>query len=355
MLSNPYLQMSIKNLLRRPLFIGAVTVLFAFARVEAEINYPITFNDPGGANASYYAAITSNIQAAGAYWAEFLVGSGSIEVQVEFTTSIPGIDGASFTNGYVHTNGARNVYEQGAAYEIRTGIDPNGASPDVHIRINPNYLANTLWLDPHPTERTDPIPANRLDALSLFIHELAHAYAFSGWMNGTTGQLPPDYMSTFDENVYYDGANFFFVGPAAQADYGGPVPITYGNPTHLGNNSPRPGSDLLNDLMNGVVYYYQTRYTISRLDRAIVQDCGIAISIEPRALRVSSLARLANGHFLLQGVGIPARVHTVKATSDLSQAFTAIGTVTTDNNGNFQFEDLNTLSFSKRFYRVVYP
>ena len=37
------------------------------------------------------------------------------------------------------------------------------------------------------------------------------------------------------------------------AAYGGPVPLTYGNIAHLANNEPRPGSDLLEELMNGVV------------------------------------------------------------------------------------------------------
>ena len=332
-----------------------VILLLCAARVEAAINYTVTFSDPGSTYASYYAALTSNIQAAGAYWAEFLVGNGNIEVQVEFTSSIAGIDGASFTNGFIRNDGTRNIYEQGAAYEIRTGIDPNGASPDVRIRINPSYLANTLWLDPNPTTRTDPIPANHLDGVSLFIHELGHAYAFTGWINSTTGQLPPDYMSTFDEHVHFDGTNSFFTGALAQAQYGGPVPITYGNQGHLGNNSPRPGSDLLNDLMNGVVYFYQTRYTITRLDRAIVKDCGVAILLDPPALQASSVFRPLNGHFMVQGKGIPSRVHTVKATSNLASPFTKIGTVSSDANGIFQFDDANAVGSPARFYTVVFP
>ena len=112
---------------------AALALFLVGHSVGAAITYPVSFVDPGNANSAYYPAITANIQAAGARWAGYLAGSGSIEVQVEFTTAIARIDGASFTNGFVHKNGARDVYEQGAAYELRTGTDPNGTTPDVRI------------------------------------------------------------------------------------------------------------------------------------------------------------------------------------------------------------------------------
>jgi hypothetical protein len=267
----------------------------------AAITFPVTFNDPGNPNAAYYAQITSHVQAAGANWAGYLAGSGSIEVQVEFTTGISGIDGAPFVTGFVRNNGTRDIYEAGPTYELRTGTDPNGASPDVRIRINPNYLVNTLWFDPNPGLRTDPIPVNHLDGVSLFIHELGHAFVFTGFMDGTTGVLPATYMSTFDEQVQFDGTNFYFIGANAQAKYGSPVPITFGNPFHLGNNSPRPGSDLLGDLMNGVVYLYQTRYEISALDLAITKDIGVGLLPDSRLLNISTRLRVQTGENALIG------------------------------------------------------
>ncbi len=39
------------------------------------------------------------------------------------------------TSGFVRNDGTCDIFEQGAAYEIRTGIDPNGATPDVRIRV----------------------------------------------------------------------------------------------------------------------------------------------------------------------------------------------------------------------------
>jgi hypothetical protein len=267
----------------------------------AAITYNITFTDPSGPYASYYPAITAALQAAGAEWNRHLVGSGNLEVEISMA-NIPTMDGTSVTNGFVRNDGTRDIFEQGAAYEIRTGMDPNGADPDIRIRIGTAYLTDELWFDPDPQTRTSPIPVNHIDAISVFTHELGHAFVFNGWMDGTTGQLPPTYMSTLDEHSSFDGTNLFFSGTGAAGRDGGPVPLTYGNYGHLGNNAPRPGSNLLLDLMNGVVYYYQTRYFISPLDSEITRDCGIAIpALKDQLLNVSTRLRVLTGDNALIG------------------------------------------------------
>jgi hypothetical protein len=262
------------------------------------ITYNVTFADPSGPYSSYYPAISAATQAAGAAWSRYLAGSGSLEVEIVINNA-PTMNGASVTTGFVRNNGTRDIFEQGAAYEVRTGTDPNGADPDIRIFIGANYLTSQLWFDPHPETRSDPIPANKIDALSVFIHELGHAFVFNGWMNGTTGALPATYMSTFDEQVQFDGSNFFFTGPNAQAKYGAAVPVTYGNPFHLGNNSPRPGSNLVGDLMNGVVYNYQTRYDISALDLAITKDSGVPVLADSRLLNIATRMRVQSGENVL--------------------------------------------------------
>jgi hypothetical protein len=77
--------------------------------------------------------------------------------------------------------------------------------------------------------------------------------------------------------VVPNGDNLFFTGPAAEAVYGGPVPVTYGLPNHIGNRAPRPGPDLIPDLVNGVVFLHGKRYFISNLDFAVVKDVGIPV------------------------------------------------------------------------------
>ncbi|MCF2147951.1 hypothetical protein IQ276_016260 [Desmonostoc muscorum LEGE 12446] len=246
---------------------------------QNELTFNITFNDPFGTFSPYYSAIQSNILAAGSYWDNYIEGNASLEVVIDFLNTIPRATGRSFSSSFVRNNGTFNVFEQGAAAEIRTGIDPNGAAPDIEFNFNPDYLTNELWFDPEPSARITPVPDDKTDAVSVLLHEFGHAFAFNGWRNAFDGTFPGDYQSTFDEQTIFDGSNFFFVGSQATSVYGSSVPLTFGNSTHVGNDLPRPGSDLIADLMNGVVYYRGTRYNISPLDLAILQDSGVPIAV----------------------------------------------------------------------------
>lgn len=274
---------------------GQITTTLAPASIV--IVYSVTFIDPGGTYSSYYPAITAAVQAAGAEWSRYLVGSANLEVEVTISSSNAG-GGYSATSGFVRNDGTRDIFEQGAVYELRTGIDPNGASPDIRISVTPFLLTDLLWFDPQPAQRTQPVPPDRVDAISVFTRWLGGAFVFNGWMNPTTGVLPPTYMSTFDENIQFDGTNFFFVGLTAETRYDGPVPLTYGNIYRLGNNPPRPGSNLLSDLMNGTGVEYGRRYDVSQLDVDLAKDCEVAVTfsdLEPILLLTGAASEKLHG------------------------------------------------------------
>ena len=249
-------------------------------RANAAITFQVSFNDPGSLYAPYYNRIRSNVISAGNEWASYFGSSynASVQVQLGFA-DIATAAGASITNSYVGLSNGLATYEQGAAYEIRTGLDPNGSAPDVRITIGrTGYLQNELWFDPSPNRQSAAVPLNRTDARSVFLHEFGHAFAFNGWRNGQTGALPGGYQSTFDAWVTtrtFEGQpQLFFTGSAARSLYGGPVPLTFGQNSHLGNLEPRPGSILIPDLMNGVSFYRGSRYHVSPLDLAILGDTG---------------------------------------------------------------------------------
>jgi PEP-CTERM motif-containing protein len=258
----------------------ALSVNPAFATVM----YTVTIDDLATMDhdakfAAYHDPIMSNVLAAGARWSQFLVGDATIDLQIGFS-GIPTAEGSSLTTGFVGTfldplAGTLNVFEQGAAAEVRTGIDPNGAIPDGLITIGTDYLTNVLAFDPHPEVRNNPIPAGKVDAVSVFLHEIGHVLAINGFRSGLDGSLPGDFESTFDVFTTFDGTNLFFNGPKATALYGQPVPLTFDNYPHLGNAAPRPGSDLIPDLMNGVQLDRDTRYDISPLDLDILCDVGV--------------------------------------------------------------------------------
>jgi hypothetical protein len=82
---------------------------------------------------------------------------------------------------------------------------------------------------------------------------------------------------------------------------------------------------------------------------------GGAIAPVAAAIQVTSIARLPNGHVLLQCLGAPNRSHTIAASADLIAPFSSIGAGMAAPDGTFQFEDVNSANLSKRFYRLVFP
>ena len=262
-------------------------------RVQAALTFGVSFDDPTSSYTSYYAPIQSDLLAAAQDWSQYLLGQASLQLIVRFDPNTTRAGGRSATTVFAGTDGALNVFQQGMASEILTGVDPNGSSPDGEIFLQPSYMMNELWFDPDPTHRSNPVPADRTDAVSVFIHELGHAFSFIGWRNSFDGTLPGNYESTFDRYTVFDGANLFFTGSHAEALYGGPVPITYGNDYHFGNQPPRLGADLIPDLMNGIVFYRGTRYDISALDLAVLSDTGLSVIPEPSSISLLTVGLAA--------------------------------------------------------------
>lgn len=228
----------------------------------------------------FQAGLVSNVTAALDLWTRHLAGGAAMEVEVVLADSVPRAAAHSVDSGFVRNEGAIAIYEQGAAYEIRTGVDPNGGLPDLRILLNAEYLACELWIDPEPTRRSTPVPAAKTDAVSLFAHEIGHAIAYNGWWDQPQGKLPLGYASPWDVLTHYDGSMLTFTGAMAVARYGAPVPVTVGNNWHVGN-AAGAGDDLLTDLMNGVSFSRGMRYDVSPLNVAMLQDMGIVLAPTP--------------------------------------------------------------------------
>ena len=245
-------------------------------RVLPAITFSVAFDDPGATQAAFYADLEQNTLAAGAELGQYLSGTAAIEIVISFSTA-PTANGGSEAVVVFGVEDGITVVQPGAASEVRTGIDPNGATPDVRISIGVDYLTDDVWLDPTPFSGIDPVPADKVDGFSVLLHELIHAFSFIGYGNNTDGSLPGEFATLFDTYVTFVDDNFYFNGPEAVEVYGGPVPLTFGNHFHVGNNAPRPGTGLLTDVMNGVIGYLGVRDVISPLDLAIISDTKIPL------------------------------------------------------------------------------
>jgi len=239
------------------------------------VTFSVVFDDPVSLHAAYYDSLELATISAGEIWASYLDGTATIEIKISFA-DIPTANGGSAEVVFLEESGGFDIFQDGASAEIRTGIDPNGATPDINITVGTDYLIDDLFLDPTP-ETDDDIPFDKQDAIGVMLHEIGHALGFNGWHDDETGALPADYASTFDRWVVFTDGNLYFTGPLAQASYGGPVPLTFGNSKHVGNSLPRPGSELLTDLMNGVVGEIGIRLYPSELNLAILADCAVPL------------------------------------------------------------------------------
>jgi hypothetical protein len=121
----------------------------------ASINWDVSVSAPGGAYQSYYAPIQSNLAAALEECSELLASpvQSTIQIEVSFSTAVMRSTGFSDTSVFVANQAGVNIFEQGVAAEIRTGIDPNGSLPDLRLKFEPDYLAQQLWFDPSPKRK----------------------------------------------------------------------------------------------------------------------------------------------------------------------------------------------------------
>jgi hypothetical protein len=154
---------------------------------------------------------------------------------------------------------------------------PNAS--DLHVDIDPTYWNSQVWVDPDPSARTAMVPNNRLDCVSLFTHEVGHAFGMTGFRSLSTFQPTVAFQSLWDDLIVVGAGTLTFNGPMTVAEYGGPLPLTRNNSTqnvyHYGD--PSGPSALTPLLMNGVVYNYGVRYRVSPLDVKIMADLGIRV------------------------------------------------------------------------------
>lgn len=252
---------------------------------HAALDANVQIVDSGNLVSGLYGQIISNVSAALSDWGRYLVGSAKIDVEFNVTDTVATAAASSRASAYIGDQGGIHVYGAGMAYKVDTGVDVNGATPDIEILCNPNYLRNELWFDPDPTLRQLGVPTDKTDAMSVFIHEVGHALAFNGWGSSVDGSLPGNYASTWDINTVFKGGELFFVGSNAVKLYGSDVPVTIGSNYHIGNASG-VGSDLLSDVMNGVSFVRGSRYDISSLDLAMAKDMGVSVLAVPEPATV---------------------------------------------------------------------
>jgi hypothetical protein len=250
--------------------------------------YTIAVSDPGGDLAAAHDALVSCATGGLREWGRFLGGSGTLTVEIRVQATLTGrMAGASTSNVVVgpcqHTASCTVVEEQ-AIHRLRAGADnPNMiGAPDVHIDVAPDYWNTQVWVDPDPIVRTASVPNDRLDCVSLFTHELGHAFGMTGFRDLSTFQPTGPFQSLYDDQIHVGASTLTFEGPRTVGDFGA-IPLTRTNTTqnvyHYGDRTTP--STINTQLMNGIVYEFGHRYHVQKLDVRIVQDLGMPVHDVP--------------------------------------------------------------------------
>jgi hypothetical protein len=278
---------------RKVLFLTTYGIFFCLV-VNEVYSSPLLnlgFSGDNGQLSTYYSSITQDLAVAVAQWENLFVNGSAftLNVDVIFDNS-PTSNASSLFITALYNAGPLSVFRQGAVDAVLNGVHNPSGPYDAAIHIGTSYLKNELWFDPNPAN-IDSIPIDKTDAESVFLHEFGHIFAFNGNRDQSTGALSTNTESQFDSLLSIINNDPYFMGPNAESVYGGPVPLTVGNIYHVGNASG-PGAELVTypaDLMNGVVFYTGTRYTISALDAAIAADLGLVVAVpEPSPVAIFS-------------------------------------------------------------------
>jgi hypothetical protein len=78
----------------------------------------------------------------------------------------------------------------------------------------------------------------------------------------------------------------------------------------------------------------------------------------PPFLKITSITRAANGHVLLQCLGLPNQINDLQVSPNLSPgSFMTINPlpVAADGTGVFSYDDAGAVGLTKRFYRLNFP
>ena len=238
-----------------------------------------------------------NIRAAADLSAARFDSDATIVVDVDPHSYFTRAGGTNALGRYLYTNTAgKNVWEFGPLTRILTGSNPGETfhGYDILLGFDAAFVENQYWFDPRPELRTDVVPANKGDFMSVVLHELGHGFGFTGYRDFSTGQILGNTATQFDDRSYFGGdgnpiANngsrnpMYFRGDYAAGLYGGDLHLTHKPPGHPNYSqnffhlSTCDGDGLDGTLMNGCVLPNRAQLEITPLDSAVFADLGYPV------------------------------------------------------------------------------
>jgi len=198
----------------------------------------------------------------------FLNAKGSLDIQVIPENTSPSVLAEASSAMVAVPSTLKTAH--GANYttafltESQTGIDTNGTQADAKVYIN---MSNWSLFNTNPSAAPSK---SQYDLTTVLTHELLHAMGFEG-----NYPNPGAYQTTYDTYIQMQNGVPYFVGPKAQAVFGGPVPL---DPASSGAGSAYYHLKVASDLMSSALPPGTVR-SISALDVAVMQDLGAPVIV----------------------------------------------------------------------------
>ena len=211
----------------------------------------------------------------------------------------PAAGGTNSSGRLLYTNSAgKKVWEPGPLTRILTGSNPGAMfyGYDILLGFDASFVENNYWFDPQPQLRSQQVPADRGDFVTVVTHELGHGFGMTGYRDFPTGQILGSDATLFDDHTYFGGNGnpiatdgsrnpMFFRGSYSANVYGSDLHLTNKPPGDLNYSqnyyhlSSCGGSSdgLASTLMNGCVLPNGTRLPITLFDLSVFADLGYPI------------------------------------------------------------------------------
>jgi hypothetical protein len=85
------------------------------------------------------------------------------------------------------------------------------------------------------------------------------------------------------------------------------------------------------------------------------QSFAVVRLLGDQYLKILSITPMANGHFFLNGLGIPGATNTLQSVASINGAFVPLASVSADANAAWHYEDAPPPGLASRFYRLSFP
>src|SRR5690349_15433383 len=191
---------------------GAVVIALSAAAHTFALSFDFTYvDDANGTFASRgwlnpASLFQRNIRAAADLWAAHFDSDATIVIDIDPHSYAARAGGTNTLGRYLYTNAAgKFVWEFGPLTRILTGSNPGETfyGYDILLGFDAVFVENQYWFDPHPELRTDAVPANKGDFMSVVLHELGHGFGFTGYRDFSTGQILGNSATQFDDRSYF--------------------------------------------------------------------------------------------------------------------------------------------------------